>query len=273
MKNLLLAISFLLCIAPAWAELEVVALKHRSVEEILPVILPLLGKDEAASGMNYQLVLRASPHTLAQIKKMLASLDVAPRRLKISVMQDVDNETVERLTELSASVSGLSLHGVDGRDAETARSHLKAKVISTRTMDYERNTQQLQVLEGHRALVRSGQSVPVAQRQVIHDQWGSRVIDSTQYQQADSGFYVLPRVNGNRVTLEISTQNDTFESGVHPATRVRQVSSIVDGRLGEWIALGGTAQLDNNDRSGIAMRGSARARDRHNVLIKVEELE
>jgi hypothetical protein len=89
--------------------------------------------------------------------------------------------------------------------------------------------------------VRSGQSVAVPQRQVIQNQWGTRVIDSSQYQEVSSGFYVLPRVNGDRVTLEISAQNDrSCGSGDQPAMRVQQASSTVSvasangrsGRLG-----------------------------------------
>src|SRR3989338_8309862 len=218
MKNILASLLLLLFSAPVFAELEVIALKHRSAEEVLPIIRPLLDKEDVASGMNYQLILRTSPHNLGKIRKLPESIDVAPRSLKITVMQNVDSETVARLTEVSGNVglsrearvsvpgngnsSGLNVELGQGRD------RLKAHVISTRSIEDDRKTQQLQVLEGSRALVHSGQSVAVPQRQVIQNQWGTRVIDSTQYQEVGSGFYVLPRVNGERVTLEISAQNE-----------------------------------------------------------------
>jgi hypothetical protein len=269
----------------AWAgELEIIPLKHRSAEEVLPIIRPLLDQGDAASGMNYQLILRTSPRNLEQIRKLLESIDVAPRRLKITVMQNVDSETVKRLTEVSGNVglsrnariaapgsgdnSGLNVELGQGQD------RLKARVTSTRSLEDERNTQQLQVLEGNRALVRSGQSVPVPQRQVIQDRWGTRVIDSTQYQEVNSSFYVLPRISGERVTLEISVQNDALVpgSGDQPTVRVQQASSTVSGRLGEWLEVGGLGQQKNNDDSTISTRGASRTREQRSVLIRVEEI-
>jgi len=275
----------LLFSAPVWAELEIIALKHRSAEEVLPVIRPLLDQGDAASGMNYQLILRTSPRNLEQIRRLLESIDVAPRRLKITVLQNVDSETVARLTEVSGNVGlsrevqiavpgsgdsrGLNVELGQGQD------RLKARAISTRSLEDERNTQQLQVLEGNRALVRSGQSVPVPQRQVIQNQWGTRVIDSTQYQEAGSGFYVLPRISGDRVTLEISAQNDALVpgSGDQPTVSVQQASSTVSGRLGEWLEVGGLGQQKNHDDSTLSTRGTSRTREQRNVLIRVEEVE
>ena len=285
MKNILASLVLLLFSAPVWAELEVIALKHRSAEEVLPVIRPLLDKGDTASGMNYQLILRTSPRNLEQIKKLLESIDIAPRRLKITVMQNVDSETAARLTEVSGNVglnrdARIAVPGSgdsSGLNVELGRGQdrLRTRVTSTRSLEDERNTQQLQVLEGNRALVRSGQSVPVPQRQVIQNQWGTQVIDSTQYQEVGSGFYVLPRISGDRVTLEISTQNDALVpgSGDQPTVRVQQASSTVSGRLGEWLEVGGLGQQKNHEDSTLSTRGVSRTREQRNVLIKVEEVE
>lgn len=284
MKNIFAGLVMLLCAVPSWAELEVIALRHRSAEEVLPVIRPLLDKGDAASGMDYQLILRTSPRNLEQIRRLLESIDVARRNLRITVMQNVDGETVARLTGVSGNV-GLSRDarvvvpgsgGNGGLNVELGRGQdrLSANVVSTRSLEDERNTQQLQVLEGNRALVHSGRSVPVQQRQVIRNQWGTQVIDSTQYQEAGSGFYVLPRINGDRVTLEISAQNDAFVpgGGDQPTMRVQQASSTVSGRLGEWLEVGGLGQQKNNDDSTISTRSVSQTRERRSVLIKVEEV-
>ncbi|OGS92620.1 MAG: hypothetical protein A2Z95_07250 [Gallionellales bacterium GWA2_60_18] len=285
MKNVLVSLALLLVAAPAWAELEVIALKHRNAEELLPIIRPLLDGDDVASGMNSQLILRTSPKRLTEIKKLLESLDVAPRRLRITVMQDVDSDTIARLTEVSGSIgigkdARLSVPGsgdTSGLNVELGQGQdkLRARVTSTRSLENDHKTQQLQVLEGNRALVRSGQSVPVAQRQVIQRPWGTEVIDSTQYQQVDSGFYVLPRVNGDRVTLEVGAQNDALVSGgsTYPTTRTQQASSTVSGRLGEWLVVGGTGQQNDIDDGTITTRSASRSQERRNVLIKVEEIE
>lgn len=285
-KNLLCWAWMALLLSPFAAanELVIIELIHRRSEDVQSIIRPFLGEDDVVGGMNYQLILRTSPRNLEQIRKLLERIDVAPRRLKITVLQNVDSETVARLTAVSGNVglggaarvvvpergdgSGLNVELGQGQD------RLKAKVISTRTLEDARNTQQLQVLEGNRALVRSGQSVPVPQRQVIQDQWGTRVIDSMQYQEVGSGFYVLPRVNGDRVTLEISTQNDAFvpDSGNYPTTRIQQTSSTLSGRLGEWLDVGGLGQQKDNDDSTLSTRGASRTSEQRSVLIRVEEV-
>lgn len=277
-------LTLLLSPVAAAGELEIINLRHRSAEDVLPVIRPLLEKDDVASGMNYQLILRTSPQNLEQVRKLLESIDVAPRRLKITVRQNADSETVARLTGVSGNI-GLSREarvavpdsgGGSGLNVELGQGQdrLKARVSSTRALEDERNTQQLQVLEGNRALVRGGQSVPVPQRQVIQGPWGTRVIDSVQYQEIGSGFYVLPRVNGDRVTLEISTQNDALapDGGDYPVMRVQQASSTLSGRLGEWLEVGGLGQQKDNDNSTLSTRGTSRIREQRNVLIKVEEV-
>jgi len=274
-----LALLLLLPLTALAAELEVIALKHRSAEELLPIVRPLLDKDGVASGMDYQLILRTSPRNLAEIKKLLTSLDVAPRRLRITVMQDVDRDTVERLTSVSGSIGsnpritlpdsggGASVEVGQGRD------RLKANVISTRTLEEGRNTQQLQVIEGNRALVRTGQSMPVPQRQVIQHPWGTQVIDSTAYREVERGFYVLPRVNGDRVTLEIGAQNDAPVRGDPQSVSTQQASSTLSGRLGEWMELGGTGQRETVDDGTISSRSASRKHEQRSVLIRVEEVE
>ncbi len=278
-KILMLLVSGWLFVATALAnELEVIDLKHRSAEELLPVIRPLLDKDEMASGMNYQLILRASPRNIKQIKRMLESLDTAPRRLIISVMQDVDNETASRMIEMSGSIgvgrnARITVPGSSGV-LDGSRDTLHARVISTRMLEDDHKTQQLQVLEGNRALVRSGKSVPVTQR--VQSGWGAQVIETTQYRDVNSGFYVLPRVNGDKVTLEITTQNDSLvpnQGAGNPTTRTQDASSIVSGQLGTWIALGGIGQRSSQDDSSITISSRSNANEQRTVLIKVEEVD
>lgn len=275
MKRLLiLLLAGLLTTAAYASELEIINLKHRTAEELIPIIRPLLDKDEMVSGMNYQLILRASTRNIAQIKRLLEGIDTLPRSLKITVMQNVDSDTVARLTELSGSVgvgnARISVPGSTGRDG------LNARIISTRSLEDDKKTQQLQVLEGNRALVKSGQSVPVPQRQVVQNAWGTQVIETTQYRDVASGFYVLPRIHGDTVTLEISAQNDSLapnqNAGNYPVTRIQNTSSIVSGRLGEWINVGGGGQQSSTDNSTITTRSTSRLNEERNVLIKVEEV-
>lgn len=281
MKRLLIMLVFLLLAASAGGnELEIINLRHRSAEELLPVIRPLLNQDEMVSGMDYQLILRASPHNIAQIKHLLEGIDTLPRSLKITVMQDVDSETVARLTEFSGSVGlgrNARLTAQGGVNAGTGQGtdSLNARIVSTHQLEDDRKTQQLRVLEGNRALVRSGQNIAVPQRQVVQTPWGTQVVETTQYRDVASGFYVLPRVHGDTVTVEISTQNDSLAPGqnAYPTTRIQNTSGTVSGRLGEWMSLGGVNQQSNTDSLTITTRSTSRLNEQRNVLIKVENVE
>lgn len=283
MKKIFLCCALALLSFSARAELEVINLQHRSAEDVLPIVRPLLDKDGVASGMHNQLILRTSPHNLAEIKKLLESIDTAPRRLRITVMQNVDDETISRLTEVSGSV-GLGRNarldvpaGADnaGLTAEAGQgaNRVRGRIYSTRSLENDRKTQQVQVLEGNRALISVGQSVPVTQRQVVQSPWNTQVVDTTQYRDVASGFYVLPRVNGDRVTLEISAQNDSLapNTGNPPTTRVQQVNTTVSGRLGEWMVLGDTSRQTADSATTLSTRNISNAHERRNTLLKVEE--
>jgi type II secretory pathway component GspD/PulD (secretin) len=278
---LLLTLSFT---AAAENDLEMIELKHRSPEEILPIIRPLLATDEVASGMNGQLFIRAAPRTLAQIQQLLARIDTAPRRLKISVIQNVDRETISNMNELSGSIgvgksARIIVQGEQSRSAlnvqmQQGGDSLNARMNQTDSQLQDHKTQQIQVIEGGRAFVRVGQSVP--QRQVIQRPWGSEVITQTNYQEIGSGFYVLPRLHGDEVTLEISTQNDAIagnEPGQYMRENIQHASSTVSGRLGIWMEMGGVSQQQNSQHNTLNARGDTLSEEQRNIFIKVEEVQ
>jgi hypothetical protein len=115
--------------------------------------------------------------------------------------------------------------------------------------------------------------MPVSQRQVIQHPWGTQVIDSTAYREVERGFYVLPRVNGDRVTLEIGAQNDAPVRGDPQSVSTQQAASTLSGRLGEWLELGGTGQRETIDDGTISSRSASRKHEQRSVLIRVEEVE
>ena len=88
MKRLFLAL--LLLGNLAWGQtLEIISLRHRSAEQLLPQIAPFVEPGGALSGMNDKLFLRASGRNQAEIRELVAALDTPPRRLMISVRQEL----------------------------------------------------------------------------------------------------------------------------------------------------------------------------------------
>jgi len=251
--------------------LEVITLRYRAAEQVIPVLRPLLDKNGTLSGMQNQLIVRTTRANLAEIKRVLEKLDAVPRRLMITVRQDaaVDRDRAQ------ADVSGrIRMSGGNASVIGTGR------IDGTRSLDADRNTQTLQVLEGSSAFIRMGQSVPVQQPQVqpamVNGKLVGHVGTSVEYRDVTSGFYALPRLAGDRVTLEIKPQRDTLsspEQNLPPGSvNVQQAETTVSGRLGEWIEVAGVVQGMPNQQAVIL--GSTRdvSGDNRRILLKVDEI-
>jgi type II secretory pathway component GspD/PulD (secretin) len=276
---------FLAGSAVAQTVVEVIQLRYRQADQVIPVLQPLLGREASISNFQNQLVIRATAAELAQIKGVLASIDTPPRRLLITVRQDSDVSGSRREAELSGSivndqarVTGPGSGSREGgnvilRDGD---DRLRARVVDSTQAGSERIGQTVQVLEGYTAFIRAGESRPVRNRQVVRSmvngQWVDRVIETTDYRDATTGFNVRPRLQGDRVTLDIDPQRETFDDQRRGAVNVQRVATTVSGRLGEWISLGGIGEERSDDRSGILSTRSVRSSDQRGVQVKVEIL-
>ena len=110
MRRLLQALLLLTALlqVPAYAQntvIEVVPLKHRTAEQVIPVLKPLVDPEGSISGFQNQLIIRAPPAGLAHLKQVLATLDTMPRRLMITVRQDADINRDQTTAEISGRVS------------------------------------------------------------------------------------------------------------------------------------------------------------------------
>lgn len=271
--------------AAAQATVEIIPLNYRSSEQVIPVIQPLLGRDSSVSGFQNQLVIRATPAEMAEIRRVLASIDKAPRRLLITVRQDAELDRQRREAEISGSIGNdnarVTIPGSGSRGGgnvvlREGDDRLRARIIDSRQVGSDSSTQTLQVLEGSSAFIRVGESRPVPSRQVvrtvINGQIVDRVVEGTEYRDAATGFSVRPRLQGDIVTLDISPQRDSFDDRRRGAVNVQQVTTTVSGRVGEWIDLGGMGDARSDERSALLGRSSGRVEDRRGVQVRVEVL-
>ena len=247
---------------PSRAELEVIQLRNRTAEEVLPILRPLVEPGGALPGMQYQLILRASPANIADIRRMLQTLDTRPRRLLISVRQDADRTQEAR----SASLSGGVQVGPGGSGAVVI-----GRAIDSQNSSQDRVAQTVQVMEGGIAAINVGQSIPVPNRLVTRTVNGVLVQDTTGYRDVGTGFQVLPRVSGDRVTLEINPHRDTPGSG--GTVNIQQAYTTVSGRLGECMELGGSNVCETRSGSGILSGNAGQRSDSRSIWVKVEELQ
>src|SRR5437764_826541 len=69
------------------ATFEVIPLQHRSVAEVLPQLLPIVGGGGAIAGDGDQIFIRARPEIVAAVKARIESLDRQSREMRFSVRQ------------------------------------------------------------------------------------------------------------------------------------------------------------------------------------------
>jgi len=247
----------------ASAQMQVIELKSKTADEVLPVLLPLVEPGGTLTGMNNQLFLRTSPRNREDIKRALAAIDKPARRLIIHVANDRQRMNVQREAE---AIGQVVLGG-------NSRVEVEGRVWDTQSQREERATQRVQTVEGGRAFIQVGRSLPVPMRQLVVGPGGAIVNEGVVYRDIGSGFYATPRLNRDRVTLDITQQAEQLERGRPGSIATQQLATTVSGRLGEWIELGGTGQQAGNQRDGSFSVGTGQTRDQRSIWLRVEEVE
>ncbi len=242
--------------------LETITLHHRRAEQLLPQLTPFVETGGSLGGADDTLFLRASSRNQAEIRQLAATLDTPLRRLAIHVRQEGENAEDSRGANIFGHITLRgSVPAVQGR------------------MDIYRNernsrrdtSQQVQTVEGGRAAILTGQSLLLPMRQVVLTPAGVVVAESFVQRDLGTGFVAVPRLAGDRVTLEISPLDDT--AGPLPGSvNVQRLTTTVSGRLGEWITLGGSSGEENIRRGEITGYGAHSASRQRRLLLKVDEL-
>lgn len=250
--------------------LEVLPLQHRSVEEVLPVLRPLVEPGGSLSGMNNQLFLRASERNRAEIRKALAAMDVPARRLVIRVATDLSQTEQYRGGRVQGSLGN---DRVRIGNADTGGSNqVRAQVYDSRSASSGGGTQMVQTVDGGRAYIQVGTSLAVPMRQVVLGPGGAVVSETVEYRDVGRGFYAEPRVRGDRVSVDISQQSDAPGRRGDASIQVQRLSTTVSGRLGEWLQLGGTGQEASSRRQGTLSLSTSEVRESRGIWLMVEEL-
>ncbi|HTT07360.1 MAG TPA: secretin N-terminal domain-containing protein [Gammaproteobacteria bacterium] len=286
MKRFLLAVIYLWCgglvvlVSAQEMPLEIISMQHRPVEDVVPILQPLIAPGGTVAGMNNQLIIKTTPENLEQIKQVLATLDRSPRRLKIyvswgnrEIASSRDDSLAARVrsTDVSARLPGD--HAKDGASVAVGNENnaVRYSTRATESSSQDSDVHFIMGLEGQPAWISTGESVPLPDQNVYVGPDGVVVQQSTEYHDVTSGVYVIPRLNGDQVTLEISPQRNRIDP--HTGTiRTQQASSIVTGRLGEWIALGGVNESTSHTDSASLSRAQTQSNPSTNIQVKVEEL-
>ncbi|AQZ95810.1 secretin N-terminal domain-containing protein [Halopseudomonas phragmitis] len=264
----LVLLSTLSWAAPTLAapQTEVINLNYSLAEQVLPALTPMLRDDERASAYGNQLIVRAEPARLAEIRELLQQLDRRPAKLLISVANTGDNVTHEQGYQVNGRVSSGPVDIVVGQPGQGNQ----ARVIRRQTRGADDSIRQISANEGYPVLIQSGQSVPLTS--TTTDIYG-RVVQQTEYRDVTQGFYATVRLNGDIATISLSANHDRLNRSDSRLIDVQQTDTVVTARLGEWITVGGLDDSSAGQSSDIGRRISTRGQHQYSVRLMVERLE
>ena len=270
-KNLFVALFCVLVSTPGLADypIEVIELKSRPLDEIIPVIQPFVGADGTVTGMGNNLIIKASPARVREIRQLLLTLDRPPRRLLISVGKQGDltrsSAGYRASADIKAGDSRFSINS-PGHPVDGSRAHVR---IHDHNLQAERTSRyRVQALEGRPAYINSGSRIPLQTTERYYD----RERRTTQLQDVTSGFYVVPRLHGDEVTLEIVQYDD--RPGRHRGViNTQSTGTVVRGRLGEWVELGGIDTSNASQEGGLGRSVDSRGSNTQGIQVKVECLD
>lgn len=257
-RSALLA-SWLALAAPALAQqtFEVIPLKNATLDQVLPALRPLVEPGGTLSGHSGQLIVRASPRNIEELRRALEAIDRPRRRLQISVRFDDADRSERRSIEAGGRISNRGSE-VDLR-AQDARSEGQA-----------RTEQRVQVVDGGRAVILVGESRPMRIRERIRTPAGVIAQDSYVTRETASGFEVVPRLVGDRVQLDIAPQRERF-AGHGGDVESQRVATTASAALGEWFEIGGAVSHAMSEGGGIASASRASGAQSRRIWVRVDE--
>lgn len=254
---------------------EIIPLGYRSMYEMIPIVQPMVGPGGSVSGLRDQMVVTTTPARMAEIRKVLEKLDASPERLVISVRRKSNVQAQQRSAAIHGQVGNVGVGGggvsIGNTPPEYKGEGDHVRIIAAdRSHDDDQDIQQrVQGLEGREAFISAGQDLPVRSRGIGYNSIG--------YYPARTGFYVVPRLNGDEVFIQLSAQSRQTpivnRGGYgHQSIDVNNVSTTVAGRLGEWIAVGGTGGSETNHARGIGQTNKQQLEADSIIEIKVEKI-
>lgn len=284
MKRLILSLLALTLFAATAAadSIEVIELRNRPAADLIPVIRPMLDAGGSLTGQGFQLIVRSNPGNLEQIRHLVNALDTAPEQLLISVFQGTERDL--RALAMSGGLRYENDH-VEGSAGDhssqqrgagirysTDGTSVTARTLATRGRLSDNPIHQLRVTSGSEGYVETGQSIPYFSGSVWRGPRGTSVESAVDYKDVTTGFYVLPRVRGEHVTLEISPHKNAVSQTRAGAIDTQRATTTVSGPLGEWLQIGGVTEQVERSGSGIGNIASTGSRTNASIWIRAERV-
>lgn len=245
-------------VARADFPLTIIKTQHQSAEVLAPQLAELVSPGGRVNGIKNTLLIRTDAANLAEIQAVLSQLDVAPRRLRVRVRSTLDADTRRRELGVSGEIGNDTTRirlpdTPDQRNTQIEIGTVRIGAGETSTQVRQGGEQFVDTIDGGRASVFLGQSIPMRFRQVFIEPSGARVVRGTTWRDVGAGLVATPRVSGQRVTVDLSPERSEMNERGH--ADVFRLETTVEGRLGEWMPVGGSSD-ERREQGGVIGRRS-----------------
>ena len=271
---------FLIVLIPAalYAESTVKVFQTQQPgQALIPTITPLYADTAKITARNNTLIVKAPHHILLEIEQLLKEIDQPLRNLLIEVSSSLDGSG----TYQQNSVQGRIKIGDDAVIKSRAPEHddpnmsirygKNGSVIKTThtRRSSSKNTPEhfkIRAVEGNWSYIQVGQKVPYyTANNYGYQNYGYQnngyknygynnryrpLQNSVQLVDVTSGFDVYPTVNGELVTLKVRPHNSSMNRKHPDRINTRAIDTVVTGKIGQWIYLGGAGNQVNEQSSG-----------------------
>jgi|GEM_PF-5541338 len=243
MSRLLIACLFIWLMHPALAKDNpnhwvTIPLVHRSAEQVIPILRPLLNDSVQISGTGDTLFIHASQHMIKNIRMSLRDIDVPIINYQVHIRQ----------YRAPRRVSG------GGR----------VKVYSTRKRDRYADEQIVRVQEGKAAWVTTG-----LDKQVLSD--SDSLLPGLRYEPIRTGFAIIVKRQGEEsVQIQIIRNRERLSPNNQSDIERNATKTTFIVPLNRWTNLSRTRQL--HDQRGIVYAAGEAYLSRHDLAIKIERM-
>jgi len=268
-RGLIFIISlFLAWHATAATEFKIITLQHRLAEEILPVIRPLVGNEGAASAMQNNLIIRTSPANMAEIEQIINALDTARQNLKITINRNRDLSTNGSSAEVSIHKHIGNATIDTGNSRRIIKNGVALNIENQQNKSNLSNTQFIQAIDGERAFISVGQSIPYTQEWRDLSQRYTNMQRTIEFITIDTGFAVRPRTIGSQIELEVTPRFSQRNQG--GIIDFETLTTTIRTNRGEWVDLAGIMQKKDDISRTILSWQTNYLSSNSQLLIKVE---
>ena len=286
MKASTLIILFLLVISTSLSiaesmKIEIIPMKNRMVEEVIPIIKPLVVKGGTVTGMNNQLIVKTTPSNIQLIKSILIQIDNAPRKLLISVTRNNNNKYNNEEGGFSIKYDSKNINitspdtgekGIIVQNKNDDGDVIRYRKSHEETETRENNIFYVNTLEGNPAFINTGQLIPIRNQTTVVTSGAVVVQDNIEHRNVSSGFYITPNLRGDNVVLTVSPRFAQLNQNEKNVINVQNIDTTVHGKLGEWISIGGIDRsLRASDKRNLINKKQYNE-EKSSILIKVDEI-